>query len=69
MKISVAFASTAAGAKAVVLAEAAPAAAKGKNPGSSQTPAAKQDCRQQTQSGRKAKTEKPTDGAPGTGGK
>jgi hypothetical protein len=69
MKISIASASTAAAAIALVLAGAAPAVAKGKNPSRLKAPAAKQDCRQQTQCGRKAKADKPTDGAPELGGK
>jgi len=54
MKISIASASTAAAATALLLAGAAPAAAKGMNPSRLNTPAAKQDCRQQTRRSKKS---------------
>lgn len=69
MKISVASASTAVAAIALVLAGAAPAAAKGRNPSRLKAPAARQDCRQQTQCGRKARQDKPAEGSPEQGGK
>lgn len=69
MKISIASASIAAAAIALALAGTAPAAAKGKNSSRLKAPAAKQDCRQQTQCGRKSKADKPAHGAPEMGGK
>jgi hypothetical protein len=69
MKISIAAASTAAAAIALVLAGGAPAAARAQNQSRLKAPAAKQDCRQQTQCGRKARQDKPADGAAEGSGK